>query len=352
MTDKFRFGHVLNVVLTKLNPIVMNRALQILLFSIILLNFTPNVFAEKFRVADEYVTVYAEEERITKLGRVYSGEVYEAEGTEGTMYVFKFKGRKAYVATYCCKIEEDDEAVASAVERVSQSHTATSEQPSQRSVSERTSESGVSAEVSMKNDEVTPSNETTEHKQNNISDTHIPDWMSGIIGLIVLLGLAAGLWSLFSPMSFSNFFNSLAGRNITWCSKATYFRPLILVFGAAIISILTQNTIITLVVAEVYEIILLSVRAKKLGGLRPAISEALYLVFYGIGSLLLCWIHLLKFILAAGASSGGSSGSNGKDVNRCCGRCAYYCNDIPSDRCLFHSGRTVHPSDSCETFTP
>lgn len=327
----------------------MNRALQILLFSIILLNCTPNVLAEKFRVSDEYVTVYAEEERFTKLGRVYRGEVYEAEGTEGTMFIFKFKGRKAYVATYCCKIIEDDEAAAPAVERVSQSP---SEQPSQQSVSEQTSEVPASVEVSRKNDTETTSNGSIERTRNTIADTHLPDWMPNIIGLIVLLGFATGLWSLFDPMSFDNFFDSLAGRKITWCSKATYFRPLILVFGAGIVFTLTQNNYTTFVVAAVYEIILLCIRAKKLGGVRPAIVEASYLIFYGMGSLLLCWIYLMKFILAAGASSGGSSGKDEKDVNRCCGRCAYYCSDIPSDRCLFHSGKTVHPSDSCETFKP
>lgn len=81
----------------------MNRFLRILLYLTILLNCIPDAFADRFRVSDEYVTVFAEPERITNLGRAYRGEVYESEGTDGSMFVFTFHGRKAYIASYCCE---------------------------------------------------------------------------------------------------------------------------------------------------------------------------------------------------------------------------------------------------------
>ena len=40
----------------------MNRFLRILLYLTILLNCIPDVFAARFRVSDEYVTVFAEPE--------------------------------------------------------------------------------------------------------------------------------------------------------------------------------------------------------------------------------------------------------------------------------------------------
>ena len=82
----------------------MNRFLRILLYLTILLNCIPDAFADRFRVSDEYVTVFAEPERITNLGRAYRGEVYESEGTDGSMFVFTFHGRKAYIASYCCEM--------------------------------------------------------------------------------------------------------------------------------------------------------------------------------------------------------------------------------------------------------
>ena len=82
----------------------MNRFLRILLYLTILLNCIPDAFAARFRVSDEYVTVFAEPERITNLGRAYRGEVYESEGTDGSMFVFTFHGRKAYIASYCCEM--------------------------------------------------------------------------------------------------------------------------------------------------------------------------------------------------------------------------------------------------------
>lgn len=81
----------------------MNRFLRILLYLTILFNCIPDAFADRFRVSDEYVTVFAEPERITNLGRAYRGEVYESEGTDGSMFVFTFHGRKAYIASYCCE---------------------------------------------------------------------------------------------------------------------------------------------------------------------------------------------------------------------------------------------------------
>lgn len=153
------------------------------------------------------------------------------------------------------------------------------------------------------------------------SGAHMPGWITGIISLMMLLGIAVGLWSLFGPKSCENFFDSLAGTRVTWCSKATYFRPLIFVFVAGAAFGVTHNFYVAFALPVAYEIILLCMRAKKLGGLRPEVVEAFFLLFHGIGYLIFCWLFLAAVFLAGGSSKG--SNSKKRDVNHRCGRCCY-----------------------------
>lgn len=302
----------------------MKYTLRILLFVIAFLSGIPGAFAERFRVMDKSVVVYAEPERINNLGEVHRGEEYESEGMEGTLYVFRFKGRKAYVASYCCKPVEEIEEPAKAAP---------------------------AAAVSTKDAE-TPNYfkwlDDLERKRNANANMKMPESMALVIGLTLFLGMIVGLWTLFGTRSCDSFFDKLAGRKITWCSKATHFRPLIIVFGSCMVGYVTQNINITLTAAAIYEAILLIVRSKKLGGLRPAIVEALYLFFYGMGTLMFCWMYLIFLFLGVGSVS---TGSKGRDLNRRCGRCAYYVHDIPTDRCAF-SRESVNPNDYCESFKP
>ena len=112
--------------------------MRILLYLTILLNCIPDAFADRFRVSDEYVTVFAEPERITNLGRAYRGEVYESEGTDGSMFVFTFHGRKAYIASYCCeKVDEGSSVTAAGGDGSSQRQTSVAQrQPASEPVAE------------------------------------------------------------------------------------------------------------------------------------------------------------------------------------------------------------------------
>ncbi len=56
-----------------------------------------------YRVSDNYVTVFADPNRINALGRLNRDEVFEATGMDGSLLIFQYKGQKAYVASYCCK---------------------------------------------------------------------------------------------------------------------------------------------------------------------------------------------------------------------------------------------------------
>lgn len=266
----------------------MNRFLRILLYLTILLNCIPDAFAARFRVSDEYVTVFAEPERITNLGRAYRGEVYESEGTDGSMFVFTFHGRKAYIASYCCEMVDDG-----------------SSQQSQTSVAQR---QPASEPVAKGRESVEPLQENNmdnrieyveESGDGAASGAHMPGWITGIISLMMLLGIAVGLWSLFGPKSCENFFDSLAGTRVTWCSKATYFRPLIFVFVAGAAFGVTHNFYVAFALPVAYEIILLCMRAKKLGGLRPAVVEAFFLLFHGIGYLIFVGCFLPQCFLPA-----------------------------------------------------
>lgn len=208
----------------------MNRFLRILLYLTILLNCIPDAFADRFRVSDEYVTVFAEPERITNLGRAYRGEVYESEGTDGSMFVFTFHGRKAYIASYCCEMVDEGSS--------QQSQTSVAQR---QPASEPVAEGRESVEPLQENNMDDRIEYVEESGDGAASGAHMPGWITGIISLMMLLGIAVGLWSLFGPKSCENFFDSLAGTRVTWCSKATYFRPLIFVFVAGAAFGVTHN---------------------------------------------------------------------------------------------------------------
>lgn len=324
----------------------MNRFLRILLYLTILLNCIPDAFAARFRVSDEYVTVFAEPERITNLGRAYRGEVYDSEGTDGSMFVFTFHGRKAYIASYCCEMVDEGSSVTAADGDGSSQQSQTSVAQRQPA-SEPVAEGRESVEPLQENNMDNRIEYVEESGDGAASGAHMPGWITGIISLMMLLGIAVGLWSLFGPKSCENFFDSLAGTRVTWCSKATYFRPLIFVFVAGAAFGVTHNFYVAFALPVAYEIILLCMRAKKLGGLRPAVVEAFFLLFHGIGYLIFCWLFLAAVFLAGGSSKG--SNSKKRDVNHRCGRCCYYVAGTPSDQCSFHR-HTVHPDDYCETF--
>ena len=284
----------------------MNRFLRILLYLTILLNCIPDAFAARFRVSDEYVTVFAEPERITNLGRAYRGEVYESEGTDGSMFVFTFHGRKAYIASYCCEMVDEGSSVTAADGDGSSQQSQTSVAQRQPA-SEPVAEGRESVEPLQENNMDNRIEYVEESGDGAASGAHMPGWITGIISLMMLLGIAVGLWSLFGPKSCENFFDSLAGTRVTWCSKATYFRPLIFVFVAGAAFGVTHNFYVAFALPVAYEIILLCMRAKKLGGLRPAVVEAFFLLFHGIGYLIFCWLFLAAVFLAGGSSKGSNS---------------------------------------------
>lgn len=242
----------------------MNRFLRILLYLTILLNCIPDAFADRFRVSDEYVTVFAEPERITDLGRAYRGEVYESEGTDGSMFVFTFHGRKAYIASYCCEMVDEGSSVTAADGDGSSQQSQTSVAQRQPA-SEPVAEGRESVEPLQENNMNNRIEYVEESGDGAASGAHMPGWITGIISLMMLLGIAVGLWSLFGPKSCENFFDSLAGTRVTWCSKATYFRPLIFVFVAGAAFGVTHNFYVAFALPVAYEIILLCMRAKKLG---------------------------------------------------------------------------------------
>lgn len=262
------------------------------------------------------------------------------------MFVFTFHGRKAYIASYCCEMVDEGSSVTAADGDGSSQQSQTSVAQRQP-VSEPVAEGRESVEPLQENNMDNRIEYVEESGDGAASGAHMPGWITGIISLMMLLGIAVGLWSLFGPKSCENFFDSLAGTRVTWCSKATYFRPLIFVFVAGAAFGVTHNFYVAFALPVAYEIILLCMRAKKLGGLRPAVVEAFFLLFHGIGYLIFCWLFLAAVFLAGGSSKG--SNSKKRDVNHRCGRCCYYVAGTPSDQCSFHR-HTVHPDDYCETF--
>lgn len=162
--------------------------------------------------------------------------------------------------------------------------------------------------------------------------------MKGLLGFLVAIGLIAGVWSLFGPRSFNSLFDNLAGRYVSDCSKWMYCRPIIAVVIFGLTGSLSDSIGVALAVTAVYEIVLICFRAKKLYSFRAAVVEAFYLLFSGMGLLLLFWMFLIFAFLASGGSSSSSNASSGdggdKDRNGNSGSDCRDCANAGSHWCI------------------
>lgn len=68
--------------------------------------FSLASFAEKgdmWEVSDADLTVWDSPNYLNKLGMMHQGDTFEEEGMDGDMIKFLYKGKIAYVASYCCQ---------------------------------------------------------------------------------------------------------------------------------------------------------------------------------------------------------------------------------------------------------
>lgn len=169
--------------------------------------------------------------------------------------------------------------------------------------------------------------------------------IGSIVGLGLLVGLGMGAWSVFRPGNCNSFFDNLAGRRVTNCSKATYWRPLIVFLVFCMVGKATDDIAVALSVAGAYEAVLIAFRTASLRSLRAAVVEALYLFIHGMGAVFFCYILLIFAFLASGNSSSGSKRK--EESGRCCdcrkwrdqgnfnGYCTCRC-------CETHAGQSCH----------
>lgn len=76
----------------------------LLVFAFALLSMAG--FAEKgdmWEVKDADLTVWDSPNYLMKLGMMHQGDTFEEEGMDGDMIRFLYKGKTAYVASYCCQ---------------------------------------------------------------------------------------------------------------------------------------------------------------------------------------------------------------------------------------------------------
>lgn len=316
----------------------MNNIYRSFLFCLFLLAGVASVFADnKFRVSDAYVTVYQEPERINALGRMNRGEEFEAIGNDGSMLIFMYKGKKAYVASYCCK---EIEAIPAETTKPA---TPNAELQKVEVEQEYLPAEDASTSTSQKQKYAAQSVGTAS-RNNTLQD--ITEWQKGLLGILVMLGLVAGIWSLFGMKSFDNFFNQLAQRHITSCSKLMHWRPAIPFFAGAFIGGLTHNVTLAIAIVAIYELCVIMHRSKKLRSFRAAVVEAVYLGSAAMGTVLFFYMFIIFAFLAAGGSGGSSSDDEKKKRMNAFGhRACYNCSYWEHGRCRRHD--TVVRDDDC-----
>ena len=176
----------------------MNRFYRSFVFCLCMLAGASVLAGNNFRVSDTYVTVFEEPERINALGRMNQGEEFEAIGRDGSLLIFMYKGKKAYVASYCCKEIEENPA------ETTKQATPGAELQKVEVARENSPAEDVSPSASQKQEYVTRSVGAAS-RGNSLQD--IAEWQKNLLGILVMLGLVAGVWSLFGMKSFNNLFN-------------------------------------------------------------------------------------------------------------------------------------------------
>lgn len=262
----------------------------------------------RYRVSDETLTFFSDPDRFNRLGQLHRGDEFEAIGTDGTLLIFEYQGRKAYIASYCCK-EITEDAPQTAVEA-----------PSTAKASEAVA--GEAPEAAGA--EVASRPQTRSAGDGfNFDKKDMPKWLASLIALYMMAGVAVGFWVLFGHGSCERFFDNLSGGYVTHCKTITYFRPLVffLVFG--IVGNLSGSLSAALWAAGIYEAILIIARTVHYGSLREAFVEALFLSLRGIGALALFALFIFFFFLASGGSSSGNGGKKGERRAEC-RDCKYY----------------------------
>lgn len=274
--------------------------------------------AKRFSVTDGVLTVYGEPERINALGKLHWGDEYEIVGQDGSMYIFMYNGRKAYAASYCCKLIEDAEVAnkTASAKNIQKDVYAVESEP-ECDVEHEEIEIPADAKtekVGVSNTSMVAETAVSGNGSRSFRDT--AEGMKGLLGFLVAIGIIAGLWSLFGSSSFNRLFDNLAGQYVSDCSKWMYFRPAIAVAIFGITGNLSDNVGLALAVTAVYEVVLICSRTKKLYSFRAAVVEAFYLLFSDMGLLLLFWMFLIFAFFASGGSSSSSNASSGNGANK------------------------------------
>lgn len=305
----------------------------------------PGISAKNnFRVSDSFVTVFREPQRINALGRLHKGEEFEAIGNDGSLLIFMYKGQKAYIASYCCeKIEESPDRTAKRTRAGTQASKA--EAASGKEMAKEASESGAKTRKKYVTRSVGSAGA-------GIVKDEVPGWIKGLLGIFVMLGFVSGIWSLFGTQSFNGFFDGLARKRITSCSRLMHWRPVVPFVVGSLIGNLTGSVTLALWSILVYEAIVIFYRSKSLRSVRAALIEAVYLVLYAMGSLLFFYMFIILAFLAAGGSGGSggpSSGGEGKKrrdgtFDGCCGNCALWHSE--THRCG-RNGALTRQGDYC-----
>lgn len=297
----------------------MKKTISVLFIAVIALLGSLSVFAEKYRVTDEYVTFYNSPERISALGRMERGTEFDVIGTDGSMLIFKYNGRNAYVASYCCAPVPP----APAPRRNNDATEAPTSSSHERPIQQPQNAHAAPADT---DNEVQPNYfEFLDRWQSNIrSDerTEIPQWVAFLFAIFGFLGIGTGFWVLFGHGRCEDFFDDLADAPVSRGRWIRYFRPVGVFFIGAFFGYITNNIYIALAAAAAYESILLLFRTKRFGSLRAAVVEALFLGLRAIGALFLCFLFLIFMFLASGGS--GSSRKKGKKGYMECNDCKFY----------------------------
>lgn len=285
----------------------MKRILLLLSICII----TLSVSAARYRVGQSVATVWDADNPSVELGRMNPGNTFTSQEVEDSKVYLEFKGKRGYIAAYLCEEIPESTAVTT---------------PDAEPYIENTIPQGSSA------------------NQNINFDSDII--FNYLCFFWFFAGVIMAFFLFFDREKCLNYFNRTAGAKVANMISLKCFRPFGFIFFMGL-GLKFNNIWFGLSLACIYEAILLAFRAKHFNSWRASIVEALYLLLWSGGAIIIVSGAIIMMLL--GSQSSPNRGK--KPVDKCCYNCRFGSrNNGSTCDCRYH-GIEVDMNSCCNHFT-
>lgn len=278
--------------------------------------FTLTLQAARYRVNHVQGTIWDANSPTKELGRVSPGFTFTSDEVKGSKIYLEYKGKRGFIAKYSC-IE-------------------ISGQPTSQTGGTETNAAQDIAEVGP-----------TPESYRSFDDSFDPKILfNALCGLWFFTGLVMAFYLFFDRERCVAYFNKKANAKIAEPISWKNLRPLGFLFFMGI-GMQLNGEFGGFISGCIYETILLCFRARHFHSWKAAIIEALYLLLWSGGAVVIVSVAIIAVLFGTQKSQKSNSGT----VDECCSNCTYGSrNNDSTCTCRYHNIETSMNS-SCNNFS-